>query len=66
MLLLLNLDRNHISDVKLAARVPTQEWEALRRTAVRFMKARFCPHGSMVHLEQTPYETSLLFCAIRF
>src|SRR6266852_4099013 len=43
-------------EITLVERVPVQEWEALRRNAVRLMKARFCHDVSWKHLEETPYE----------
>ncbi|HKM66281.1 MAG TPA: hypothetical protein VJX70_03875 [Candidatus Acidoferrum sp.] len=43
-------------DIKPVERVPTVEWEALRRNALRLMKGRFCYDGSLNHLKDTPYE----------
>jgi hypothetical protein len=47
---------NSALDIKLVARVPTPEWEALRRNTLRLMKGRFCYDGSLNHLKETPYE----------
>lgn len=43
-------------EIELVEQVPAREWEALRRMAIRLMKARLCPPGSIAHLEETPYE----------
>lgn len=56
MLRLFNRFPNSALDIVLVEQVPTREWEAVRRNTVRLMKARFCPPGSVAHLEETPYE----------
>jgi hypothetical protein len=47
---------NSALDIRLVERVPVQEWEALRRNALRLMKGRLCYDGSLKHLQDTPYE----------
>src|SRR6266480_1599992 len=47
---------NSALDIRLVERIPVQEWEALRRNALRFMKGRLCYDGSLNHLKETPYE----------
>lgn len=47
---------NSALDIRLVERVPVQEWEAVRRNALRFMKGRLCNDGSLNHLKDTPYE----------
>src|SRR5260370_26494808 len=43
-------------EITLVEQVPVQEWEALRRNAIRLMKSRYCHDASWKHLEETPYE----------
>jgi hypothetical protein len=56
MLRLFTTNSSGSQEIKLVEQVPIQEWEALRRNAVRLMKARFCYDACMKHLEETPYE----------
>jgi Abortive infection C-terminus len=56
MLRLYTANENGSLEIMLIERVAVQEWEALRRNAVRLMRARLCYEGSITHLKETPYE----------
>jgi hypothetical protein len=56
VLILYTTHRYGAQEIILVERVTVPVWEALRRNAIRFMKARLCPPGSMAHLEETLYE----------
>src|SRR6266516_2606447 len=56
MLRLFTTNSSGSQEIILVERVPVQEWEALRRNAIRLMKSRLCYDASWEHLEATAYK----------
>jgi len=56
MLLMFSRWKTSAQEIDLREPVPTQQWLVMKRQALRLMKARMCFNGSLVRLDETPYE----------